>query len=347
MKKKIKLVGKVLVALLLVLVITFTTTDHAFAQSYDICGRVLDSVILKTTTRSQKVCRAEGKGRFYCFANPVCCTRACLNLPDCTVIRQIEEGIDYISRGDDIACFKRDSAETLYKSWRAGFFEFQFDNITGGFGDVVVDLLEADTERLYAKADDLPQHVKALLAEIIMPVDDGGQTGFGQNQIDRVRIMSEDDARAADWWLRPGQDAITLGNLIIFNQDDYDELIDPLNVFTLNDLKYGLATRAYSNAIAILVHEMVHVKQYDFLGRQTFMESYVLSDIWRNNRGPMEQEAYAFTPNIVQFHGSSWCEQTRENQNFNTIEFDVDTDLIESCSYAETTIVPTLFGLMD
>jgi hypothetical protein len=293
---------------------------------YDLCAKILDATLLSPinlTTR--RVCKAEGRRRAWCVLNPLCCTDACLAFPDCYVTNQVAEAIDFVKASADIACFKEDAKEYLYRNWKAGAAELIWEAVPLGIADKVVALFAADAEALYSTCTDLPLSQKAIVTEMLTIAGDAGP--FEIFHLDGVRITDETAGFNRDIWLQKG--AITLGKLIILKPEDF-ALLSVEHLHTLTDILSGSASADLRRAIRLLAHEMVHVKQYEQLGVERFFSDYVLENsVYARGGygfGKYEQEAYRSEKPLAEAVGGAYCTAVASTIDDHLASFAPDED---------------------
>src|SRR5262249_37398126 len=80
------------------------------------------------------------------------------------------------------------------------------------------------------------------------------------------------------------------------------------------ELLMGHGTPEYASAVSVMIHELVHVKQFRVLGQDAFLLNYLaknaplLTDGYGHDA--YEREAYNFTADILELHGGELCART-------------------------------------
>ena len=288
--------------------IVFTASSRA--DGYDLCIRALDETVLSpVNVITKKSCKAKFPGCL--LLDPICCVPECLELPQCVVTRQITEAIDFVSRGGNVICFKEDAAEYVYENWKAGSAELILDGLTGGLAGKVTAFLALDAEALYALSTDLPGNRHRVLSEMASFAPNG--TGYTQANLRGVRISDEKEDFNRDLWLTRG--AITLGKLILLKRVDYAAISNRSTPYTLYDLMGSGPEDRYYEDTNLLLHEMVHVKQYDRVGTDRYFSQYILENFPEVTPGygfgPWEQEAYLFEKTMAEAIGGFYCQRVK------------------------------------
>ncbi len=152
-----------------------------------------------------------------------------------------------------------------------------------------------------------------MLREIIAPEYSSGQTGFTYADIANVKIINESKSALTRFWMQKG--AITLGPVVVLTDGDYNQLMNAANATDLYGLLMGQSGRDFSNALIVLLHEMVHVNQYAEQGRETFATNYLLKNAPLVTDGygscEYEQEAYKFEASIAEYLGGEFCNHVK------------------------------------
>ena len=117
--------------------------------------------------------------------------------------------------------------------------------------------------------------------------------------------MLSTNNRNAALYLQEGFAAITLDDLIIFGSEHYEILMDSSNHhYTVSQIASGSAPPEYVEELLRLIHELVHVKQYDSLGNDAFLTNYLLETISKSyGSDAFEREAYGFECDVAQSIG--------------------------------------------
>ena len=313
------------------------------ADGYDLCIKALDeSVLSPVNVVTKKSCRVEPPGCL--FIDPFCCVPHCLDLPQCVVTRQISEAIDFVSRGGNVVCFKEDAARYVYENWKAGAAELLLNSATGGVSEKITALLALDAEALYALGTDLPHNRARVLTEIKAFVPD--RLGYTTANLRGVRITDERGDFNRDLWLTRG--AITLGKLIILKANDYIAISNQSTPYTLYDLLGSAPDDSYYEDTNLLVHEMVHVKQYDRVGTDRYFSKYILENVPGLTPGygfgESEQEAYIHEKLVAESIGGFYCQRVKPFVDNHLRQFAPHVPLVNCSSPARIIGQPEALG---
>lgn len=295
----------------------------ASASEVNICVNVLEDIINPVNEyRCGSIAKFPPDA--VCLINPLCCTpQVCKITPECGLAQTV---IKTIAKKGDVHCFKDISGEKLWQRWKEKQIAFIIPMIVPpippGLTEALLPFVKADISIIAQLGNHLPEHLQELLKEIIVPIYDHGNTGFGYEDIHNIKIINESYNFNTKLWVTKG--AITLGPVVILKDNIYEQLMDSANNYSLTELRIGNGTQGFTEALAVIVHELVHVKQYKVLGQDTFIINYVLNNIPRLTKGyghgPYEKEAYNFEADILELHGGHLCERTSEREKvFNRV----------------------------
>jgi hypothetical protein len=171
-------------------------------------------------------------------------------------------------------------------------------------------LFDFDIDLLTRLGRQAPSNARTVVRKVTESVYDGGATGFSYADLDGVNIVSSDSPTAG--FYLPGSDrmAITMGPVIIMRAKYYDALFAASNAgvtFEQFVADPGVCP-LYIAAVDILVHELVHVKQYRNLGRYNFTTQYLASALANGYGGiGFEQEAFNYEIMIAELQGGNYC----------------------------------------
>lgn len=242
-----------------------------------------------------------------CLLLPHCCLPViCKVSPECGIAKIVYKVIANIG---DTHCFDNITAVELYDRWVNRQIALTADLLTGGLLSTFLPLVNGNIDQVAASGSPLPQNVKNLLNQIIEPVYNGGQTGYTYDDVNNIKIVNENKNYLTRFWMQKG--AITLGPVIVLTDADYNNLMSAGNVTDLNGLLTAQRPAAFSDAMMVLLHEMVHVNQYAELGRETFTTNYLLKNAPLVTDGygfcEFEQEAYKFAASTAERLGKNFC----------------------------------------
>jgi hypothetical protein len=175
------------------------------------------------------------------------------------------------------------------KKWLQGQIPNLEDVLLPGARQVVA----GEIQLMRTQGQRIPDPVKAVIRELLQPYWSNGSAKFDQQDIDNVRIISSSNPLAAPY-LQSGFDAITLTDVIIVDKMTFPTLVAAFP--TLATLRSDQASRATQiSAALLLVHELVHAKQYRELGFSVFLDQYLFEALKRGYSSiSFEQFAYDF-----------------------------------------------------
>jgi hypothetical protein len=294
----------------------------------NICRILLEDLTVFIPTPSCHSCGAECIFLPQCFA-----PGACLADPSCFFLEFIDQVEQIISAGS-VYCSVDLSAEGFLEALIGGRIQNMSEILASGLPLGFDNLYTIYLQILTAKGQNIPANAQAIVADLVSPIYDGGVTGFAFDDMTQVKVVSS-DFPTASFFLPTGRPAITLGPVIVMRADVYNVLFDPANAGATTNQVLNMAVSTtccnlgfipchandptcvqnsyYRNAIDILTHELVHVKQYRVLGQEGFLLSYALSTIafWATNHAestnPFENEAYSYESQISELVDGNYC----------------------------------------
>jgi hypothetical protein len=222
---------------------------------------------------------------------PECCLPgSCLAFPECTIIT----AAGYIKSAGDLYCNTQDiNRATFISDVRNSLYRAN-GSVTlasGGtssplfmIGGYYVDVLECAASTLSTNLQDVVKQIATLPnapSDIYQSVDVSG-----------VRILNRSYSGASEF-LRDGYAGITLGTLVILSDDRFNLLKNWS--YTWSDLAWGRVPDQAKAALYVLVHELVHVRQYrEAGGREAFLNTYLEQALlYGYSSAPFEERAYA------------------------------------------------------
>ena len=256
------------------------TAAPAPAHALDICRELLESVWVPPTPMDPVECLTANADICWIPGMHHCCG------PTCRLHLECELGGSFIDgHWSDITCESMSPEEAL-RRWANGTLDSLVDASVGA-------LIQAAAQyqiALRAGARSLPPHVVALVEEIRRsPVMEGLPT-FLSTHITDARFVTQ--TAAGDALYSDSIRATTLDDLVVMRDDLYDALFnEPPR--TLAQLRCGQGSRAFRNALEVLLHELVHVRQFDEMGRDAFLATYILQILAEGYEGSdLEDEAF-------------------------------------------------------
>lgn len=269
-------------------------------KDLNICRALVEDLVLPPVVTLQPQCNVNG---IECVFLPHCCVPgACLGFPECVTTKQVVEAAKVIAHAGETYCGVQEiTPEHFVTDVVNDRFPDQTTLSTGGANSLLYTVAGSYIDYLECSAQPLSGNVRDTVGRVM------GLSSFPnlftQADVDRARILPHRDSGVLGL-PKDGYDAITLDSLVILQDNLYDALAS-------GDVSYdrvarGEATPDESRAFYVIVHELVHVRQYRELGRETFANQY-LRDALVNGYADVsfEQEAYS-----VSGHDDSWLENT-------------------------------------
>ena len=263
--------------------------NPAQAVEIDICEEVITEVLVPPVPQMSLDCNYG----WHCFGAPHCCVPGLCLDPLCGPIEKITgwteavltEQVTFECRVENI-----DPKREL-ENWLRGHAAALDDAIV----PFVKDVVKREIGLAKAQAVAIPAPVQAAIDELTRPHRDAGQNKFRSSDIPRARIISNKNPLVS-MYLREGFAAITLGDLIVIRDEHFQVLTDSRKFATAAQLKSGSAACDYRDAVLLLSHELVHVRQYAELGFDAFINSYLMEALMRGyGTDSFESEAYAYS----------------------------------------------------
>lgn len=244
----------------------------------NICWQLAEAIWVPPTPTNPVECAAANN--FLCIPLPHCCGPFCRMHPECLLGGTFVDG-----HWETITCDVMTPEQALERFLRS------HARPVDDFLEPLRVIAETQILALEAAAPGLPAHIKRLARFFAEHRLLSGLPAFGTSHIERARILP---ARTPTAGLYLTQTAITLDNLIILEDSVYDALMnEPARA--PNALVCDEASNAFEGALMILLHELVHVRQWSTLGRDTFLNNYLLEVLVRGyGNDSFESEAYRY-----------------------------------------------------
>jgi len=245
-----------------VLVLVLTAGGRARAD-VNICWELLEPVWVPPSPLDAGEC-TQNNWRLCAFLGLVhCCGPTCRLHPECVLGGTFVEG----------------HWETLQCQLMPP--EVALDQFVRGFLRPADDFLEpirltAQTQIavLTETGSELPPFVQTIVNELMAsaPVS---WPRFEPGHVARLRLVSERAPGAGLYLTNARVGAITLDRLIIMRDAYFDSLYsEPPR--TTADLLCGLTSSMFRFSIGLLMHELVHVRQWEVLGQESFLSNYLI-----------------------------------------------------------------------
>lgn len=284
----------------------------------NVCEILLDDLVIPAVTHEVDECLSFD---FWDCAlgaasgHPDCCIPgSCLLDPFCYVSHTVTDVAEQVYHKGDIYCDFRSPEEYLERILNGSISsveEWGTFIATGGLSG----LIDFDITVLTNAGHQAPANVRNLIRALTAPVYDGGATGINYDQMDSVKIVSS-DFPTGGFYLPGDRLAITLGPVIVMKAPFYKALFaDSNSGVTYQDFLTNPSVCAkFIAAVDILIHELVHVRQYNELGRVNFQTQYLGSALANGYGGiGFEREAFTYELQIEQLQGGRLCSVTAED----------------------------------
>jgi hypothetical protein len=170
--------------------------------------------------------------------------------------------------------------------------------VTGVLDDAILpfvaDIVRSQIIEAKFSAFQIPFPIQAALNELTLPHRNSGQNKFRSIDISNARIISGNNPLVGKYLISDFA-AITLGDLIVIRDDYFQVLMDSRNYATAVQLHGGTANCEFRNAVGLLAHELVHVRQYADIGFDAFLNYYLLQAPFGYASIAYETEAYGYS----------------------------------------------------
>ena len=289
----IRTLGSVLAMLL-----TLVFAQPARAQ-VNICWDLVEPIWVPPTPLDAAECTE--KNWHLCFVMPHCCLPTCRLHPECVLGGTFVDG-----HWKTLECRMMDPNVALEQFLR-GLLRPVDD-----FLEPIRQAAVIQINGLMAFGRPIPNHVQTLINTLMGSDLMAGQPQFRPGHVARTLLLPERQPTADLYLPNPATNAITLDNLVIMRNASFDAIYNE-PVRTADDFFCGRVSPAFANAVRLLMHELVHVRQWEVLGRDTFLNNYLLEVLSRGYpNDSFEREAFALdnfvraqlgAPNRSEAHG--------------------------------------------
>jgi hypothetical protein len=263
------------------------TASAAEQVQVDVCRDVIEKLFVPPTFKEVFSCPMDAR----CFFLPHCCVPVlCATDPVCRMSELVVDVAGHWVENHKLVCEPEwKDPGTELKKWLQGQIPNLEDVLLPGARQVVA----GEIQLMRTQGQRIPDPVKAVIRELLQSYWSGGTAKFDQQDIDNVRIISSSNALAAPY-LQSGFDAITLTDVIIVDKATFPTLTAAFpTLATLRGDQTGRA--AQISAALLLVHELVHAKQYRELGFSVFLDQYLFEALQHGYSSiSFEQLAYDF-----------------------------------------------------
>jgi hypothetical protein len=246
----------------------------------NICRQLVEDLIIPPVVSTSTSCYV--KGWLACGLRPHCCMPvACLTFPDCVLTKRVEEVAGYIVHAGDLYCGLQElSPDQLLSDLVAN--RFPAPDLVNQAGPLT-DVARAYLDRLECGATPISPALFDVLRTVMNTPGFNG--AFAELDIRDARLVPHRDSGVLDL-PRDGWGGTTIGDLIFLP----DALFDALMAWQADPT---CLTPSEQLNLSTLVHELVHVRQYRELGRDGFLNAYLI-DVLQHGyaSAEAEQEAY-------------------------------------------------------
>ncbi len=278
-------------ALVATLGLTFAASS-AQAVEIDVCEEIITEILIPPIPQVTWECNYG----FHCVVLPHCCVPGLCQLdPLCGAVEKVvgwteaatEERVTFECRVENI-----DPKEELI-NWLRGNLAALDDAVL----PFVKEVVRQEINLAKTSAVAIPVPVRDALNELTLPHRNAGQDKFRSIDISNARIISGNNALVSEYLREErGFAAITLGDLIVIRDDAFQVLVNNRNFASATQLRAGSASCTFRDALLILAHELVHVRQYANLGFDAFINNYLIEALIAGyGTDSFETEAYGYS----------------------------------------------------
>lgn len=234
-------------------------------KTTNVCEILLEKLVIPKT---KVFCDISFFERFY--APPHCNVPGiCITDPICKSFTVTREIGNLIINAGDLYC---DTREILPNKIIEGIRDELYTDVvkltTGGTSSILFDIANRDIDIMSCSGEKLNTLLKERIKCLLSKSTDPNNKSFSLIDIDRVIIISERH-KNAKIYLKPGYSAITLNDLVIL-RDKHFKILNNWNKKVGEPL-----TKDEKAAILIMIHELVHVRQYRNMGKEVFVNKYL------------------------------------------------------------------------
>ena len=277
-------------------------------EELNVCRTLVEDLVIPPVVRLEPTCNIEG---VECALLPHCCAPgACLGFPECVITEEVIERAEQVIHAGETYCSVEEvTGHSLIVDFVNKRIQDPTDFVSGGSSSVVFRHIGAELDEIEC------QHGKELgrFKEIVdgfMALHDFPRGAFYDIDVDIARITSKRDSGLPV----PISDfkAITLGSLIVLPNASYD---------IWNNLLWSWpgTVKTWSaremEVLFTLMHELVHIRQYREIGREEFLNRYLVDALVHGDTSAnLEAEAYEFSdprgstgPMSWTYNGALWA----------------------------------------
>jgi len=172
--------------------------------------------------------------------------------------------------------------------------------VAGGFTGAIGFVGAAYVDQLDDEAVGLPPAFADIIREFMNLEDFPG--AFTEEDLQRARILPASHPGAGQF-VTDGHSGVTLDDLIVVKDARYDPIMEWNRSWA--EVLGGEISSAERKALFLILHELVHVRQFREMGRQAFVDEYLPSVVRDGDHGArLEKEAYRMAP-----RNGSWARE--------------------------------------
>ena len=193
---------------------------------------------------------------------------ACHIDPSCKIFEASKEVSSILNSGDLYCDTREISPEKMIENIKNQSYTDLIKLTTGGTSSVLFNVANSHIDTMVCSGFELNEKLKGVINRVTSKSTARQDEYFYPVDINRVRIISDKNP-TANLYLREGFDAITLNDLVIIRDQHFQILRNwnknahiPLDL----DEQY---------AAALMIHELVHVRQYRNMGKEVFVNTYL------------------------------------------------------------------------
>jgi hypothetical protein len=165
-------------------------------------------------------------------------------------------------------------------------------DVAGGFSGAIGVLGAAYVDALQDEAIGMPPAFADIIREFMNLEDFPG--AFAEEDLQRVRILPASHP-GAEQFVTKGHSGVTLDSLVIVTDARYEPIMNWDRSWA--EVLDGEISSAERKALFLMLHELVHVRQFREMGRQAFLDEYLPAVVRDGDHGArLEEEAYRMAP---------------------------------------------------
>jgi len=267
-------------------------------KTTNVCERVVERVVVPQT---QLMCDLPWWVR---FLSPHCnLPGACHVDPTCKSFEVTKKVGEVVLNAGDLYCdFREITPEKIIAGMRDQTYTDIAKLTSGGTTSMLFEVANRHIDVMSCSGKHLNEKLKSWISCVTSKSTTPQTESFYPIDVNRALMLSETHPTASLYLPQTDKAMITLDDLVIM-RDNWFQILQNWN----KDLG-AMLTSDEQNALAKIIHELVHVRQYRNLGKEIFINNYLSEALIRDYPNiSMEQEAkryqtWAFsvlgTPNL-------------------------------------------------